>query len=550
MNRFDNFLKNNNILILILLLAFSLRFYGIYFDYPGGINHVWDETYNLMQLFDIIETKNLFSSISSPYPALLTIMYIPVLAVRVLYLMLVNDLSSLADLKDFVIQNGMGSLYIIVRWYSVVFGTAAVFMIYKVFAYIYGEKRIASLTALTSTVSVIPVFLSHWGKSHSAMILFLLLALYYSLKYEKEKNSNHFFLSAFFAGCSISVHYIGLSAIIFPVLNLIFNYKEIGWKNIAKTSFIGLITILVFYGANFNGVKNMFVYVNTNYYAATNYSGLFQISLFDRLTYLFSDSWRIEPFLTSLAIVSILLGWRLFWSDKLLRYVIIGISFNYLLMITIIVGPDNVRWLAVFMSLSFPLSIAWLHHVLAGRKFKHYAVIIPLFFLIPSLSYVIKWDLIVNRNTSVEAAEWAKSSIGNDEWLYSFSDNIDMPLSYESATWNKQNNRYSTKKIEHIINNKTRGYNIAFDHGNGRFNDFGGLMTDYVLISSSHDFSKNYQLKRMELYHKLELIKSFQPRSDDATINIGDQINNPNKFFDIFHFESGGHYIDIYKIIK
>ena len=119
------FVKNYPI-ILILLVAFSVRFYGIYFDYPGGVVFIWDETFHITQLFDRIEQRAWFVD-GSGYPFLLSFIYIPLIILRLSYIALVNGIFTIEGLKEQLVAGGMGQLFIIVRWYSVFFGTATVF---------------------------------------------------------------------------------------------------------------------------------------------------------------------------------------------------------------------------------------------------------------------------------------------------------------------------------------------------------------------------------------------------------------------------------------
>ena len=61
-------LKHNYILAGIILFGFSLRFYGVYFDYPS-VNFIWDEIYNISHLLEIMTYKTIFLKyFPSPYP--------------------------------------------------------------------------------------------------------------------------------------------------------------------------------------------------------------------------------------------------------------------------------------------------------------------------------------------------------------------------------------------------------------------------------------------------------------------------------------------------
>ena len=127
------FLKSNYPIIMILLIAFSFRWYGIYFDYPRT-NFIWDETYDMSYLMNLLEEKKLFSdNFTSSYPLLLPILYFPITLLRMIYIALINGLDSASAFKNHVIEYGIGEIYIVSRWYAVFFGTATVLLIYKIY---------------------------------------------------------------------------------------------------------------------------------------------------------------------------------------------------------------------------------------------------------------------------------------------------------------------------------------------------------------------------------------------------------------------------------
>jgi hypothetical protein len=551
LKKIGELIKENIFLLLILSLAAAIRIYGIYFDFPYGTNYVNDELDNMMQLFNILESNGL-SSVSH-YPGLLTMLYAPAVLVKSIYLILVHNLGNIAELKNFVLINGLGYFYILTRWYSVIFGVGSVYLIYKIF-YLIGKNRLlAYLASLTAAVMVNSVFLSHWGKAHSAVVFFLLCSLFYALKFEIYKKTSYLYLSSFLAACSLGVHYIGISAVIFPLLAVFSNFKELSWKKIIYTSLIGIFFSLFFYALNFAGVLDMFRYIYTNNYSETNFSGLIKTGLMERLFYLFRDSFYLEPVLFSLAAIMLIIFAKKIWQNKLNRYVLVGLIFNYFIMITVIVGPKITRFFLIFMMLSFPLSIYSLADFLIKRYNKILTFVIVAIILVPSLIYSVKWNLVIPRHTAVAAADWLKQNVQSSEKIYSFHYILYLPLSLEAAAWNNQYNQLSYKKIDYILSHpdqfKKTGYNLLYDHNNNRFKDLASDDTKYVVISYSSELEKNKLLSQLEASHQLSFEKKFSP-----LINLGDNlsediINNPEKWANIFRYRAAGQFIDIYKII-
>ena len=202
-------IKSNYIIIFIILIAFFVRFYGIYFDYPYRAEYVWDEFYQMKYLLNVINEKSLFAK-SSGDPVLLAFLYFPILILRIIYISFREGIFNIVELKNYLIANGMGQIYIIIRWYSVFFGTATVYLIYKIYKLIFKHKFSYYYAALVYSFSLIPVFLSHWGKTHSAIVFFLILSLFFILKFEKERKTKYFYWSTVAAACSFSVQIIGL----------------------------------------------------------------------------------------------------------------------------------------------------------------------------------------------------------------------------------------------------------------------------------------------------------------------------------------------------
>src|SRR3989338_11306084 len=103
----------------------------------------------------------------------------------------------------------------------------------------------------------------------------------------------------------------------------------------------------------------MFKEMNTNYYGANSYGGIVPTGAVERFYYVFRDSFMLEPIFVSLFAVLIVFGLKKLIKNKLTRYILAGLAFNYFLMITIIVGPRMTRWFLIFITLSTPLAAGY-----------------------------------------------------------------------------------------------------------------------------------------------------------------------------------------------
>jgi hypothetical protein len=550
LHKIGNLIKENIWLLLILFFAAAIRIYGIYFDFPYGTNYVNDELDNMMQLFNVLEANGL-SSVSH-YPGLLTMLYAPAVLIKSIYLILAHHLDNIAELKNFILINGLGYFYILTRWFSVFFGVASVYLIYKIFNLIGKNRFLAYLASLTAAVMVNSVFLSHWGKAHSAVVFFLLWSLFYALKFEINKKTSYLYSSSFLAACSLGVHYIGISAVVFPLLAVGYNYKGLGWKKIVNTGLIGFFSGAFFYALNFLGVISMFKYIYANNYSETSFSGLIKTSIGERLIYLFRDSFYLEPVLFCLAVIVLLFYAKNLWRNKLKSYFLSGIIFNYLVMIIIIVGPRITRFSLIFMFLAFPLSVFLASEFLLEKYNKKIAIIAMAMLLLPSTIYSVKWDMVASKNTAIEASNWLLENVKKNDIIYSYFNILYLPLSYDAAVWNNQYNNISYKKIDYIINHpnqfRNAGYYLLYDQNKDRFKDLAGDNTKYVVISYSYNQEKKDLLAKLEKYHKLLLANKFSPMYDESKEFSEDVINNPEKWQNIFNYKMGGQYIEIYQV--
>jgi len=560
MNNLIGLIKKYWLILSILLVAFSVRWYGIYFDYPYT-NFIWDESYNISYLFDLILQKTfLVYPPSSTYPTLLPLLLAPLVALRLIYLALSNGIHTVSGLEQYLIVNGFGQVYIVARWLSVAFGTATVYLIYAIINKVSRKRSTALYTALVYSFSLVPLYLSHWGKHHVTMVFFVILCLYLSLWFEETKKHKYFYLAVLAAAAAFSVHYIGITAIIFPLWAWWLNRKNFPAKLLLKNALIYLAIIAVFYLSNFFGIKKMVVDIVSLYYAPNNWQGIVPTGPGERFYYVFRDSFYIEP-------VFIALFFLFFWRYKkiikqniLWSYLFIGLGFNYLLMITVVVGAHLSRWLLTFISLAVAIAAANLFGWLRERNWrKAIKILIAVLILVPNIYISVHWLSLLKNNTALEALQWLNNHTNKDEYVYSFMVEFAAPLTVESMKWNyDHNSRFKLeRKVQYVLANPDQfknkpGLNLMYDDYNNRYQDLAGSQTKYVIISGGNFTELNHLKDQISQYHQLELAQSFYPSSDKFILDKGidnDYLNSPEKWSTLFHLSKSGSFIDIYKII-
>ena len=551
MNRIFKYINENKIILLILILAFLIRAWGIYFDFPGT-RYIEDETYHVSYIVKALSEKTFYPDVILQYPALLTILYFPAVVLKIVFIMIRESIHNISELKTYMIIQGMGELFVLTRWYSVVFGTATVYFLYRIGELIWRKRSVALIISLFFVFNLIFVYISHWGRMHSALILFLVMSLYFSLLFEKKKQARFFYLSNLFAVLSIGSHYLGVNAIIFPFLNWWRHRSLVNKKIIIKTCLIYFAGFFVFYLLNFSGFKWMFFYNLYGYYLKNEGGGLSNIGIAERFYFVFRDGLLVAPVESLFFLFSLWFIKRL-WQNVMLRYLLIGIIFNYFIMITIVASPHNARMLAVYVCYITIIGIGFFFNRLEKNLHNRLLIYVGVFlFILPSMFISLKYSWLLNRNTLMIARNWIIENISSGDIVYSFNYKIEVPLSVAAARWQSETNHVASAKDEYIIQNsdqfEDQGYNLFYDFDNKRFEELGGQDTNYVLISYGNPDYKKYLLDNLEMYHNLKLVKTFYPLDENKKTDVGDIVNNPFDFRTLFNLNKSGPFIEIYKL--
>ncbi|MFA4818126.1 MAG: glycosyltransferase family 39 protein [Parcubacteria group bacterium] len=517
---------------------------------------------------DLLQHRS-FIQAFGPYPILLPLLYIPVVIFKILYLMLVNHLTSVDSLTNFLSANGLGYIHIVSRWYSVFFGTATIFLVYKISNLIFKSRLSGYFAALVYAVSLAPLAMAHWGKAHTVMVFFFILSLFYALKYEEKKEIRFFYLSVLTAGFSLSIHYIGIASFIFPLTALIFNWKLIDRKIIIKSFLISLTIVIVFFGPNIKGMSNMFAR-DIGKITGNNFMGMFPAGNLERFYYEWRDSFMVEPIFVALFVILLLFKGKKIWGNVYIRYVLIGLAFYYLLMATVFAAPFIIRWLLAFIILLIIISAGYLADYLSKTKLPPKIIwLILLILILPNAFFSYRWNMLLNDYTRNEAAKWLESNLSRDEVAYSFDFYLDVPLSYKAARWQKEKNMVTgSKKIDYILNHKenylNHGVNLLYDLGFERYEELGGSNTKYIINAYWESGAKNKRydiptrqstqeiIEKVKKYHRIELKQIFYPTENKKLIETGvnDYLNNPLDMLPLVFLDKSGPFIEIYEVLK
>jgi hypothetical protein len=151
--------------------------------------------------------------------------------------------------RDFL-KNNMheaDKLYIIVRLISILFGSFAILVFYRISRF-YFQPNQSLIACLLFAVSYLPVLTSFYARPDSIMLFWGLVSVYYSLSILENGCLKHYLLSGIFIGLAASSKYNG---VLFAGLLVIIHFY-LAWKNkniflnFKRLIFAALCSLIVF----------------------------------------------------------------------------------------------------------------------------------------------------------------------------------------------------------------------------------------------------------------------------------------------------------------
>jgi 4-amino-4-deoxy-L-arabinose transferase-like glycosyltransferase len=191
------------LLIVVLLLAASMRFWGIRFGLPGLYRP--DEEYfrNAVMVID----RGNYNPHFFYYPSFYMYFNVVVWRLYVFLQILLGNYTPPQQITQFMSQHP-NILYIMGRYVSAVFGTATVLLVFLIGRRFYSPAT-GLLGAFILAVNPVHTLNSHFFKSDVATVFFILLALLFMLHYVDNGRRKHFIWASIFSGVAFSTNYYG-----------------------------------------------------------------------------------------------------------------------------------------------------------------------------------------------------------------------------------------------------------------------------------------------------------------------------------------------------
>lgn len=554
-------IAQNKIILSILIVALILRVWNLDFDISNSNLLVKDETYGISYILRLINGQNPFTIDVFPYPILLIVIQLPFVLLQIFAKALFNNLYHIENIKSFYLLYGTDSLLFFPRILSALFGTASVFLIYKIFYLIY-NKYIAYIAALAACFNFISIYLSHQARAHSFLITFILLSFYFALKFQISKKIKYLNFSSIFAALSFSTHYLGIMGIILPILNIIFNIKFIKKIDIAKQVFYYGIITLFSYVINAAGVQNMVKNTFVFFYAESGSFSIYPVGGYERFYYIIKDLFLIDPIGITLFFIVLFL-WIINKNKNVLeKYFIFTIIFFYFIQIILVASPGVPRWLLPINLLTSCFGFAYLFHriqiqKLRKDKIKYFVILILL--LVPQIILSVKWIALLKNNSHIITTKWLIENINSYNNIFSYSATTNLPYNKEAFLWNLEHdtlikNSEKNKQRVKILEGANFGYNIYNIKYNKNFvltcDLISELKINYVILDFGNEKEKNRQYNPIQRCLESKATKKIYPYPNMQTLEI-DIVNDPSSLFNIISkTQVTGNYIEIYKTKK
>jgi len=198
-------------LLLILLLAFLLRLSGIAFGLPLWL--IPDEppftaaTLKMMELRTVLPVlhEEAFKKVIY-FPPYLSYLYLPPFAAILATKYILFD-GTLEQFKNYIVSDP-SFLFLLVRFFNVIFGTLTVLLSYKISKNVFGRERSALLGAFFLAVSILHINQSFVGRDWAPVTFLFALAILL-LTHKDWSPKKRSILAALIAGISFGVSLMG-----------------------------------------------------------------------------------------------------------------------------------------------------------------------------------------------------------------------------------------------------------------------------------------------------------------------------------------------------
>ncbi len=553
---------------MILATAFVLRFVGIFYGYPLIL--AGDETPTLLASLKMIGTHSLRAATPGYYyPALLSYIYLPFLVIFLGFGRLFGLFSDIKAMQEAVFFN-LGIFIPVVRFVSVFLGTLSVYLSYKITRLLFNDKKTGLLAAFFVTISYFNVSNAHFAQTWTAQTFFILLALYFAIKFYKKDNpgAKDYIFGGLIVGVAFGINFVGILSYFWFVLAHFLRNKKDGFvkifiknKSFWLMNLFLLLTMILVYYLNPYGLNNYLsriMYPSADAAVGIGNSSYkpFSFSFLKVLWFYIKNTVIQEPVFFALALAGSVFLWL---RNKIIFYFLVLWAILYYLMISPLTGAMG-RYILPVVPLMAIITAGFIQARFSGFLNKKIVWICLIIISIYSIYFSILFDIrMLKQDTRVLARNWILENIPSGSIIKNeyFGESLYLIEDKRGINLIKDNRPelFSTKR-KYLLSLSDKDYPKSNYFISG-LSDISRLVPkfDYVILAG---FDKNDLSKQAEdLPKNAELIKVFYPVKIKDNLLLQPSFKklqftpDNSQFRPWFLFEQvdyNGPYIEIYKL--
>ncbi|OGY48535.1 MAG: hypothetical protein A3B89_00440 [Candidatus Buchananbacteria bacterium RIFCSPHIGHO2_02_FULL_40_13] len=406
------FIRANYLIILILILAFILRIWGVAYGWPGLF--VGDEKSLVGGALKMIYERNIFPVLE---PDAFRLLYYPVLIPWILliffvpwtiFVYLTGDFSSLSVLRDNFILNPE-VFFLIGRIVNVVFATILVFLIYKVGTKIF-SKPVGLFSALLYAVSWLPIHQGHFVKHWNIGAFFGLLILYLAWSILNNPSRRNYILAGLMVGLAGLTDYIfAIYGLIFAIIHFLFLKQSWPDKFFSKSFWIFVLLSVVIFSLSILSYPQEFYRLafgeDSTATAVKSLVGFWQV-----ISEIFFTLYHLETVILILSLIGALI---LFFKNKKLLYLLIIIPLISPFLYYFLLHFET-RYILLFLPfLTILAGYGWFR-IIDQLKIKSRILLLVFCLIIiflPLKNAVIFGTMLTQTDTRILAKNWVASNL-------------------------------------------------------------------------------------------------------------------------------------------
>lgn len=212
------------LLLIIILLAFFLRFEGINYGFTNDIFDPRAHPDEFPIFFKIIMPMDVNNDLNPHFLIHPTLYYYVVLFILKILITVLHLMGNYTDVQSFTSLYNIAPYfaipvsYISGRLVSILFSTLSVFILFLSVKSLFKNNWLAVLASLLFAIAPYSVTDAHFATADSLSTFLFIMCFYLSSKYFIEKRAVYIIFASVFAGLSASAKYNGILAFLFVFL--------------------------------------------------------------------------------------------------------------------------------------------------------------------------------------------------------------------------------------------------------------------------------------------------------------------------------------------